>query len=398
MRHGGRSSTTIRILLFVDNFDIGGTQSQFIRLANALARDASYEVDVACLKGDGALRRTLELPPDRITTFALRRFYDAHGLRQILRLARQIRTHCYDLIHAHDFYANVMCAAASCISRSRLVVSRRYLRLSERTLHDLGERWSYRLADTVVLNSQLVARELMRNGILTPQKTVIIPNGIELERFTGYEDPNVSRREGACRLGVVASLVPDKDHETLIRATATLRTRWPDIELVLVGDGHLRPVLQALVNSLNLQRSVIFVGEQVDVRPWLSTFDVAVLPSRREGLPNTLLEYLAMGRPVVATSVGAVPEVVEHDKEALLVPPGDSERLAAAIAVLLSSPQRRSELAMAGRRRVAKYGVDVMVNAHRDLYDRMLAEHRRTGAVHRSLRALAEAIRVRPLR
>ena len=390
------SSAPIHVLLFVDNFDIGGTQKHCVQLANALAADPDFRVAVGCLKKRGKLLGDLQLPPELVTAYPLKRFYDARGVKQIIRLGRAAARLRFDIVHAHDFYANVICAAASCLSPFRLVVGRRYLRLSERRSHSVGERWCYRLADAVVLNSRSIADQLIRRGQLSSKKAVIIPNGIELDRLSLEEHEVAHPTDSAGpRLGVVASLCADKDHETLIRAVARLRPRWPRLELVLVGDGELRKQLEALAASLNLQKRVKFVGWQADVRPWIRTFDIAVLPSRREGMPNALLEYLAMGRPVVATAVGGIPEVVEDGREALLVPPADPARLAAAIDRLLADDGRRADMGEAARRRAERYRLEETIESYRRLYRRLLEEHAPLPPWRRSLHAIGETTGVR---
>lgn len=366
-----RPDPVTKILLFVDNFDQGGTQSQLVQLVNALRHDPTLEVHVGCINQRGPLLDVLRLPPHRVHEYHLTRFYNLHGLRQIGRLGRDIKMHRFHIVHALDFYANVMCAAAMVwIPRVKLVVSRRYELRSHRRVHRYGEWWCYRLANAVALNSTRIADRLMSRGLVAAHKAVVIPNGIDLARYA--QIPN--RRNGAAdparpvRVGVVARLAPVKGHSTLLRAIALLRPKWPRLVLVLIGDGELRRQLEHEADALRIRDRVRFVGTQLDVRPWLASLDVAVLPSHHEAFPNALLEYLAAGCPVVATAVGEVPNIVISGQHGLLVPPRQPNPLAAAIDRVLTDPDLRASLASAARRRAVRYDLARMIASTRELY------------------------------
>jgi glycosyltransferase involved in cell wall biosynthesis len=369
-------SRAIRVLLFVDNFEQGGTQTQLLHLANGLARDPDFHVHVGCLKRRGPLLSQLEVPSERVAEYSLNRFYSARGAWQIARLAREIARHRIGVVHALDFYANVMCAAAAAWNpKLKLVVSRRYKQLSNRRLHRIGERWSYRLADAVVMNSAHVAREVVRQGLVSQLKVTIIPNGVDLGRFTSARASVKAKGFGArrWRVGVVARLCADKGLETMLEAAAGLVPTWRALDVVLVGDGEQRSELEARVHKLGLRGHVTFTGAQADVRPWIGSFDIAVLPSRREGLPNVLLEYLAMGRSVVATRVGGIPEVLRDGSTGVLVPPDDPASLAAAIDDLLRDSERRAAMEIAAKRRARDFSVQRMVGSTCKLYRRLLS-------------------------
>jgi glycosyltransferase involved in cell wall biosynthesis len=364
-----------RIELFVDNFEQGGTQAQLVQLANGLARNPAFDVRVGCLSRRGPLLSALEIAPERITEYPTNRFYNARGLWQISRLAHHLLTERIELVHALDFYAHVMCAAAAGLNpRTKLVVSRRYEILTTRRLHRLGERWSYRLADAVVMNSEHIVREVARQGLVRRSKVKIIPNGIDLAQFETVP-PHVDCRERggkSWRVGVVARLSADKGLDVLLAAAVRLIETWQTVEFVVVGEGEQRAELETEIRRLGLERSVRLAGAQADVRPWIGSFDIAVLPSYREGLPNALLEYLAMGRPVVATRVGGIPEVLKQGSVGVLVPPGDPESLAAAIDGLWRHAARRAGLAQAARLRAQDYSLAKMLEATVDLYESLL--------------------------
>jgi len=214
----------------------------------------------------------------------------------------------------------------------------------------------------------------VRDGLVSPAKITVIPNGIDCARFEGYRAPSdeVPIGDRAPRVGVVARLHPAKGLDTLLDAAALLVARWPSLELLLVGDGEQRGALEDQARRLGLGPHLTITGMQRDVRPWIARFDVAVLPSRREGLPNALLEYLALGRAVVASRVGGIPEIVRDGIDGVLVEPGDAPALAAAVDALLRDETRRIRLAQAARLRAREFGLDRTLDATSALYHGVL--------------------------
>lgn len=365
--------SVLRLLLFVDNFDRHGTQGQLVQLANALEADARFRVHVGCLKRRGGFLDELQIPEERVVEFPLSRFYGPDGIRQMIRLWRFVRRHGIELVHSQDFYANMICVGAcGWTPRPRLIVSRRYEILSDRRIHRLGERVSYARASAVVTNSPLERNRLHREFRVPEDRIHFIPNGVDLDRFSPSRAESMARQGKDAdhpTLGVVARLEPEKGHDTVLIAFRSLVERWPDLKLVLVGDGSLRSDLEQIIHRRGLERNVTLTGEQTDVVPWIDSFDVALLtPHWGEGLPNALLEYLAAGRPVVATRVGGISELIRHGREGLLVEPGDSEAVAENVASLLQDDERREEMAQAARKRAEVFGLGTMIETTSRLY------------------------------
>lgn len=364
-----------RVALFLDGLGRGGTERHTVRLANALHHSGQADVWVGCLDTHGAFRNELVIPEDRVLAFPLPAFHHPTGLAQIVRFTARARREGWNVLHGQDFYGNVMCAAAKAVlRRPRLVVSRRYEVRDETRLHRLGEGAAYRLADAVVFNSPSVSHRLVAEGRVREHQRAVIPNGIEIDRFrrpgTGGE---TLPRNGGRRIGIVARLAEIKDHATLVRALPRVVSRFPDLEVVLVGDGPERPALESLARSLGVATRLTLVGDQDDVVPWLRSFDVATLTSRNESSPNAVLEYMAAGLPIVATGVGGIPDLVRDGVEASLVPPGDPEALAEALLAVLSDPLMAGAMAAAARQRVESFSVEAMLGRTLDLYRGLLA-------------------------
>jgi glycosyltransferase involved in cell wall biosynthesis len=177
-------------------------------------------------------------------------------------------------------------------------------------------------------------------------------------------------------VAAVARFHPVKDHATLLRAFANVSAAVQDVDLLLVGDGPLRPDLEAQADALGITRRVRFLGVRHDVPDILAASDVFVLPSLSEAASITLLEAMATGTPVVATNVGGNPEIVRHDENGLLTPRGDAPAMAMAIVRLLREPERARELGAHAAEQVRRtYRLERTIDRYHTLY-RELARRR----------------------
>jgi glycosyltransferase involved in cell wall biosynthesis len=180
-------------------------------------------------------------------------------------------------------------------------------------------------------------------------------------------------------VGSVGFLRPQKAFDVLIRAAALLADRASEARILIVGDGEQRDQLQQLARSLGVQERVIFAGRRLDVPDILAALDLAVCCSDFEGSPLSVMEYMAAALPVVATRVGGVPDLIDDGVEGRLVPPGDAEALADAIAGLLADPALAKTMGQQGQqRRAREFDIDVMVRRLESLYRELYAE--RNGA------------------
>jgi glycosyltransferase involved in cell wall biosynthesis len=231
--------------------------------------------------------------------------------------------------------------------------------------------WAERVLRPLTTLTICVAESERRAGLeartCEEATTVVIHNGVDLPD-TDVPEPRV----GPCRIVTVGRLQAPKDALTLVRALAELpRGAY---EAVIVGGGPDRPALESEVRRLGLDSVVDLAGARTDVAELLAASDLFVLSSRSEGLPLSVLEAMAAGLPVVASSVGGIPELVLEGETGFLVPPGDPQRLAGAIERLLDDPPLRRRLGAAGRTRVQeRFNLASSRQAHLDLYASLLA-------------------------
>ena len=292
-------------------------------------------------------------------------------------LRRLIRQGGFDVVHMHTAHAHALgCAAAALARRSRTVVSRRTaFPAAARFLGGFKYRHG---VDRFIAISQAVKQTLLDAGV-EERRVAVVHSGIDLARFEGVSSEGLREELGvppdAPVVGTVAALAPRKGHGELLAATRRVLEAEPGARLVLVGDGELRDALEAQAKELDIGHAVTFTGFRSDVPRWLGLFDVFVMPSHLEGLCTSVLDALAMRRPVVATRVGGLPEIVSDGETGLLVPPRAPEALAEAVVRLLRDRALGRRLGEAGRRKVEQeFSAESMIEGTLRVYHEVLNE------------------------
>ena len=352
-----------------------------LRTAEQLV-ERGLRVTVVTLRGEGPLAERYASLGIRVEPFPIHSLYSPATVRQAVRLARFLRRENVGVVHCHDQYSNFFSVLSARLAGVPAVIaSKRWLHspLRYRVANAIG----FRAASRVLANSEGVARTLERDDRLSRSQLVVIPNFVDEAAFV---PPTVeTTRQWRARLaidddapvvGVIASLLPIKDHATLLHAIARLVANWPTLRLVVVGDGPERERLERLAAQLGIAAHVRFAGHQPNVPSFHHLFDVSVLTSVSEGFPNSLVEAMAAGRPIVATNVGGVPDAVRHEENGLLVPPSNPDALAVALARLLGDPALRERMGAAGARRArADFHATEVITLLTSLYDHLLSDH-----------------------
>jgi glycosyltransferase involved in cell wall biosynthesis len=301
----------------------------------------------------GIPARRLSLPPARKGKSLP--FYPG----ALLRLRRFLKAERPDVIHLNDLDDTIFFTIAGGMAGGVPVVAtaRSYLDSEER----FRKLRAHRL-DRLVCVSGAVRDQAIRAGI-PAGRTVVVHDPVDprwtewpTEEERGRWRERLGLREGAPVIGTVGNLSPVKGTDVLVRALPVIVSRYPDARCVIVGadDRNLRPSLDALAASLGVAGSVRFAGPLADPRPAVSLMDIFVLPSRLEGYGLALLEAMSYGRPVVASRIGGVTDIIGGDEFGVLVPPDDPDALGNAVADLLGDPERRRGLGRAGADRVRK--------------------------------------------
>ena len=346
-------SEHLRLLLVVDSLDFGGAERHVVDLAIALHRKG-HEVTVACSVGGELSGPLLEVGiPVRVLLGRLvKRRFSIAFTRKLRKLIKGVG---FDLVHAH-VYASATAAAVGTLGLDVPLVITEHSEGSWRTWRARQmSRWVSRRAKHVVAVSSSIRRLLLEEYGAPPKRVIVVPNAVTPNSgSTPGESPSLSEewREGPL-VGVVAQVKPEKGLRTFLEAAARVSPLLPNVRFLVVGDGPLRGELEALAEHVRIDESVRFLGFRSDARALVELLDVLVVPSLSEGAPLVVLEAMAAGIPVVASAVGGIPDQVRHEKEGLLVPPGDSTALGDALISLLQNPARARQLGEAGHQRWA---------------------------------------------
>lgn len=366
----------IPILHLITELDAGGAQSALLRLLEQLDRSRFRPVVACFYNGNGLAARQIRELGIPVLDLGMTAWWRLDALWRLYRLLRRERPY---ILHCWLFHANFLGRIIGRLARVPIIItSRRNVEIGGRWREWL-QRWTANLDDkTVAVCEAARQAEISAAGAL-PDKVVTIYNGIEAVPYAAA-DRSVIRREfsiadGAFLLGVVGRLHQQKGHVYLFEALAQVRRRFPDVRLLVVGDGRLRAELAAQTQQQNLTDNIIFTGLRQDIPQILAGLDLFVLPSLWEGLPNVVLEAMAAGLPVVATAVGGTPELVSDDETGLLVPAQDAAALAQAIQRLVENPAMARQMGKSGRQRVrADFSIRKMVEQTEQLYELLLNE------------------------
>ena len=373
-------SGRIPLAVFLTSFSPGGTERQMIELVRRLDRDR-FAVHLACFHRDGEWQARAEERAESVAEFPVPSFHAPATVRQAAAFARWCRRQRIAVLHTCDLYANTFGLPAAAFAGVPVrIANRRELNPDKSTAQIAAQRFAYGFAGHIVANSEAALRRLRQEGVGAGRVSVI-PNGIDLDAFrpTGRQESGFRNHDSALRRVVtVARFRPEKGLDTFIDAARLAVQRVPDLEFTLVGDGPLAGALEARVQSAGLSGRVRFLGLREDVADVLRDHDLFVLPSRSEAFPNAVLEAMATGLPIVATRVGGVPEMVEHGRSGILVPPGRPEEIAGAIVGLARRPSYARALGRRARADAeARYSFDRMVRQFEQLYLAEAAASRR---------------------
>lgn len=368
----------IPVLHLVQRFYVGGAERQFIERLRA--HPQGFTPVVGCLEisgGNLADFRALGLGEPQL--FPLRgSLLRANTLVQVLRIARLIRRRGVRIVHGTDFVTNFLGLLAARLSGARMVVSRvdlGHARPGFGPLRRRVEKLVSARADVVCANAAAVARLCIAEEGCSPDRVVVVRNGIDLRRF----DALVARLadgplpQGGPLVAVVANLWPVKDHRTLLAAADQVRRRIPDVRFALVGDGPEREPLRRRIKELGLGNTVHLLGTRYDVPAILARATAFCLSSRAEGLSNAIMEAMAAGLPVVATDAGGNPELVQEGATGFVVPVGDARAMARRLIQLLSDDALARQMGRRGRATAERdLTLDRKQSAVQELYCRLL--------------------------
>ena len=372
-----------RILQFIGSFHQGGSERQATELARALKTEGSHDIFVATLTNEGILLKEMhDSGFTKIPEFPLTSFFSANFVTQLRRCAAYMRENTIDLVHTHDFYTNVFgMAAASLAGVEARIASKRETAGMRSSRQEFVEKLAFGRAQRIVANSAAVREHLIERGI-SPNKINIIYNGLDLSRFDKAKPDAASIRaalglptdENMRFVMLVANLRHTvKNVPMFLRVAKRVGEAVPNTHFIIAGEGELETELKAMSVELAVDKKVHFIGRCSDVPALLSTSFGCVLTSTAEGFSNSILEYMAAGKPVVATHVGGAAEAIVEGETGYLVESGDDTAMAERLIDLLNDDAKISVFGTTAKQIVAaKFSQDTQLRNTLELYNSLL--------------------------
>ena len=370
----------LKVIHLVEDLKIGGAERVIADTALGLDRK-KYEPSVWCVTRGGETATELSEKGIEVKILGISSYRNPLNTSKLTRLLKAARP---DIIHTHGYFASVIGRLAARRAGTPVILTHVHSTYWEyRKRHIMIERKLSRFTHKIICCSRAVENFVKNTEKITDNKTIVIYNGVDEERFSPLKSPTSIRTEFGMDeetvvVGTVSSLTPHKGHEYLIQAASLVLGTLPSVKFLIVGDGPLRQRLEDQAKNLNIHPAVIFTGTRKDIPEILSLMDVFVLPSHtREGLGIAIIEAMAAERPVVATDIGGIPEVVNNSETGLLVPPGDPKALSIAIIELLQDPSRAKTMGEKGRIRVKeKFTVKKMLSEIENVYQSLVNQRK----------------------
>ena len=372
-------SSRIGIGFCLDSFRVGGTELNAVRTVEALDRDR-FDVTIFYLSADGPLFDRYRQLGLTMHALPIRSLYGPPSIRQRFRFAGLLRRAGIRIVHTHCIYTNLfMAPVARVASDCHVISSRRWGRAVFGSALSRANRFAYRFSQQVLANSDSVADILTVHDGVARDKVIVVPNFVDDSAFSRKADAWIDEQRSAWHvpadstvIGIVARLEEVKNHRMLLESVARLDD---NVCTVIVGDGSQRESLARLAEELGISERVRFPGYIPMKANIHSAFDISVLCSNSEGFPNTVIEAMAAGTPVVATAVGGIPDAIDHDETGLLVSRGDTDGLVRSLRQLIDSPTMRKALGAAAREKASRvYSRDRVIGILSSHYEKAVTD------------------------
>lgn len=376
----------LRIFYVIENLYFGGGERAFAQIINSLDKN-KYKIYVACLSG-GLFAEKIKNSATILPISLRNRFTPL----VIWKLARMMKEKDIQVVHSQgaraDFFARIagkIAKVPAVVSTNPMPVERFNVGWLRRVIYNILDRFSERFVYRFIVVSEALKHRLIEKHKISPQRIVRIYNGIEIKEYNAdlknisniRDEFNIS--PDACLVGAIGRLVLEKGLtyfmqaiRDIVRGDLHIANK---IKFLIVGEGYARRELEYLVRRLDIKEKVIFTGFRKDIKAILQELDILVLSSILEGHPIILLEAMAMAKPVVATNIEGMNEIVIDGLTGMLVPPKDSHALAEAVVCLLKDNKKAQEMAQAARKMVEeKFDIKDKINQYKQLYETIAVE------------------------
>ncbi len=391
----------IKVLHIITRFDKGGSaqntylsllglkkKNYQLSLVSGLSLESEMkheetkakEKDIQILESEGI--EFIQCP------FLLRRINVIKDLKAFFDIWRIIKKYNPLIVHTHSSKAGLMGRLAAKLAGAPIIVHTPhghvffgYFGPFKTKLFIILEKLASRITDKIVALTNREKKDHILFKIAEEDKFSVIYSGIELnilKESSSEEKQNLKKElgipENSLIVGTAGRLVPVKGPEFLVKSSQYIISKYPDTYFMFTGDGPLEQDLKRKALEMGISENIIFLGWRDDVAKIISIYDIFVLPSLNEGMGRVLAEAMALGKSIVASNVGGIPDLVIHGKNGFLVPPKNPEELAKYIQVLLEDKDKREKMGLAGKEMALNFGAESMVEKIASLYEELLIQ------------------------
>ncbi len=369
-----------KVLQLMNSFHQGGSERQAVQLLRLLVSNGTCDLFVACLNDEGVLRNEVEAVGFReICEYKIPSFFSMQYLAQARRCAKFIRSKNIEIVQTHDFYTNVFGMTAAAMAGVKLKIGAKRETGGMRSKNqEYVEKLAFRQSNVIIANSAAVKEYLVAKRVFE-NKIRVIYNGLDLDRL---KPTTLDRTEICQSLGLpkepsikfvtmVANLRHTvKNQPMLLRAAKNVVEKFPEAHFVFAGEGELKTDLEKMAKELNIENNTHFIGLCRKIPELLSISYAGVLTSFSEGFSNSILEYMAAGKPVIATRVGGASEAVIENESGFLITPEDDAALISALNEVLGNEKKSREFGAKGKEIVAeKFSLAAQLGKTLEIYD-----------------------------
>jgi glycosyltransferase involved in cell wall biosynthesis len=375
-----QSHSKPRILIIIDTYPIGGPGKLILQHLESGAKDYCEPFIAGCFRGppkpwpfrDAVVKSNIPF-----IVFKQSFAFDPIAIIQAIKTIRSLKI---DLVESHGYKGHLI-ALFACLWTRRPWLSyvHGWTQENRKVLfYNWTEKVTVRFSDRIITVSNDMKQRLELNPNLA-SKAVVIKNALRPSSLDGKPESLSDRiiplefNEKSFTILTVGRLSPEKGFLVLIRAVHALQDRIPDLKLIILGQGPEERLLEEEIRRCNLQGKVLLAGPKKDPRPYYEHADIYCQPSISEGIPLALMEAMDSEKPVIASHVGGMPEVIAHNETGLLVPPNKPDALADAIFKLFQDPQKRAQLGQAAQREMREnYSTVQRTQKVLSIYDELL--------------------------
>ena len=376
---GGSAENTLLTVMGLDREIYDVVLVHGLSIESNMAEDEFRAVEKSLMDVEKEGVRVITIPS------LVRRIHLFYDLRAFFALIKILRNERPDIVHTHTSKAGILGRWAAFFVRVPVIIHTPhghvfwgYFGKLKTRIFILLEKISALVTDRLVMLTEQEKIDHLHFHIAPENKFSVVHSGINLDEFSNTSvDPAAMKRrlgipEDNLIVGTVGRLTSIKGHRYLIEAARKIAGSRPDTTFVILGDGELLDELKNMVTRSDIEENIKFLGWRSDVAEVMSTFDIFALPSLNEGMGRVLVEAMALGRPIVASNIGGIPDLVVDCENGYLVPVGDVETLAARIKKLLDDPEKREEMGECGKKIAIDYSANAMVEKIDRVYRKLV--------------------------